>query len=141
MIVFPAARFKRERGLIVLEEPEPFRAHSEAFFSRLTAGYVRAQFAMPGKPRSTGAESQNHHINGHCQQIAAETGTEFGAVKEYMKRLCVEQGRAWKFTSLPDGTICPGSEANATVDEASALIENIHQWAAEWNIELIEETP
>lgn len=138
MIQFPAVRFKKIPGYVSLKLPLESDGMAQAFFEGLKAGYVQATFKKPEKPRTTGEHSQNTHINGHCQQISEITGAEFTAVKEFMKRLCVEQGRAWKFKTLPDGTICPGSESNATTEEAAALIETIHQWAAEWDIRLIE---
>ena len=89
------------------------------------------------KPRTTGWRSQNHHINGHCQQIAMETGNSFSAVKERMKELAIDRG--YPIETLPDGTVKPRSEADVDTIQAAALIDTIDQFAAEWGIALIEE--
>ena len=37
-------------------------------------GFVLVTFQPPKHPRTTGAESQNHHLNGHLMQICSVTG-------------------------------------------------------------------
>ena len=37
--------------------------------------------------RSTGYKSQNHHLNGHIQQIAMSTGQPFEDIKKYVKQM------------------------------------------------------
>ena len=99
-------------------------------------GTVSYAITLPRRPRTTGERSQNHRINGHCQQIAMETGCSFGAVKMHMKRLAIDRG--YPFDTLPDGTVAPKSEADVTVEEATYLIETINQFAGEYGIELRE---
>jgi hypothetical protein len=57
-------------------------------------------------------------------------------VKDHLKELAISRG--YGFETLPDGAVKPKSEADATVEEAIILIETAHQFAAEWNIPLIE---
>ena len=52
--------------------------------------------------RSTGWQSQNHHINGHIQQLCEETGNSFSTVKEYMKEQAIDMG--YPTETLPDGS-------------------------------------
>ena len=82
------------------------------------------------KPRTTGWKSQNHHINGHCQQIAMGTGCSFSAVKERMKELAIDRG--YPIETLPDGAVKARSEADVDTVAAAALIDTIHQFADEW---------
>jgi len=100
-------------------------------------GYICADLSLPRKPRTTGGKSQNHHINGHCQQIAMETGNSFSVVKMAMKTEAITEG--YPFETLPDGTVWPKSEADIDTVQAGILIETIHRMAAEWDIKLIED--
>ena len=90
--------------------------------------------SVADKNRTTGERSQNHHINGHIQTIAQETGSSFGAVKEHVKKLAIDRG--YPFMELRDGTILPCSESDITTVQAGFLIEAIHQFAAEFGIRL-----
>ncbi len=91
----------------------------------------------PKRGRTTGAHSQSHHGNGHCMQIAAETGNSFEAVKMHTKYMAMEQG-GWQWDTIK-GKEYPKSEAGATVEEAIVWIEATHQLAAELGIKLVEE--
>ena len=44
------------------------------------------------KRRSTGPLSQNHHFNGHCAQVARETGNDFEDVKLGIKARAIKRG-------------------------------------------------
>ena len=87
--------------------------------------------------RSTGWQSQNHHINGHIQQLCEETGNSFSTVKEYMKEQAIDMG--YPTETLPDGTVRPKSEAVIDTVQAGYLIDIIHRFAAEWGYILREE--
>lgn len=91
---------------------------------------------LPRRPRTTGDKSQNHRINGFIQQIAAATGNGFEAVKMYLKTEAISEG--WPCETLPNGTVVPKSESEASVEEASILIGTIERFAAEWGIRLEE---
>jgi len=95
------------------------------------------------KKRSTGAHSQNHHLNGHIQQFCQETGNEFEDVKNYLKRVAIKRGYPIKqhagvdvmFRGLPVGI----SEADASTEDCAMLIEEMHILANEYGIILKEE--
>ena len=53
-------------------------------------GYVLVTLQPPKRPRTTGADSQNHHLNGHIMQICAETGNDYDSVKDAIKMIAVE---------------------------------------------------
>jgi hypothetical protein len=102
---------------------------------------VKLILDVPMRKRSTGKNSQNAHINGHCQQIAVETGNDFTVVKESMKDMALSRGypiAGYVLSGPRKGTPIPKSEADITVDEAKILIDTIHQWADEWFFVLIE---
>jgi hypothetical protein len=104
--------------------------------TRTRGGYVTVTVELPRRPRSTGPRSQNHAINGYCQQIAADTDAGFDAVKSHMKQLAI--GRGYPFTTLPDDSAAPKSEADISVEEAAVLIDTIKQFADEYGIRLVE---
>jgi hypothetical protein len=91
----------------------------------------------PRRPRSTGPYSQNHHLNGHCQAIAMETGQDYETVKREVKRMAVSMGypppEEWR------GETVYKSEADCTVEECGLLIDAAHLLAAELGILLRED--
>lgn len=124
---------------VMLEPQQDFQA-AYYFFDRLTVKkifQVRAIISKPRKARTTGEKSQNHHLNGHVQQIARETGNSFDVVKAYIKREAVGQG--YPFETLPSGDIMPISEADTDTSACAIAIDTAHRIAAEWGINLIEE--
>ena len=90
----------------------------------------------PFRARTTGEKSQNHAINGWCQQIAMETGNDFQAVKMYVKTRAIAQG--YPFRTLPNGEPWPISESDSSTEQCAILIDVAHQVAAEWGVALIE---
>ncbi len=108
-------------------------------------GFCSFSIMPPRKARSTGKGSQSHHINGHCQQIAALIGQPFEDVKKYIKAQAVSRG--FPILEKEDGTAVLDlwgnvqgiSEADCSSEECSLLIEEVHQFAAEYNIKLREE--
>ena len=93
------------------------------------------KIAPPRKLRSTGERSQNHHLNGHIQQICVETGNDFAAVKAVVKQMAVSMG--YPFRTFR-GMVVPYSESEASVQECAILIEAVHMLAAELGINLKE---
>ena len=99
-------------------------------------GYVLVTLQPPKRPRTTGADSQNHHLNGHIMQICAETGNDYDAVKDAVKMLAVStMGYPYKTIG---GQIVPQRERDASVDECALLIEAAHVLAADLGIILQE---
>ncbi len=98
------------------------------------------------KRRSTGPWSQSHHLNGHCQQIANQTGQDFETVKLYGKRMAIARGLPLKTKpdgeivySITDGQPVPISEADMDTIQCGWCIEETHILAAELGIVLREE--
>ena len=85
--------------------------------------------------RSTGPYSQNHHINGHIQQLAAAQNVTCAVMKRYVKIRAAEMGypsEVWR------GVVEFKSEAKATVEEARLLIDAAHLIASEYGLTLYE---
>jgi hypothetical protein len=97
---------------------------------------VRLRIEKPFKPRTTGKNSQNAHLNGHIQQICQETGEDFDATKIEIKRRAIKRGYGFK-TAL-GGDPVPKSESRASTIECGYLIDEAHEVAAFLNIRLIE---
>ena len=98
--------------------------------------YVLVTMQPPKRPRTTGNDSQNHHLNGHIMQICAETGNDYDAVKDAVKMLAVStMGYPYKTIG---GQIVPQRERDASVDECALLIEAAHVLAADLGIILQE---
>ena len=98
--------------------------------------YVLITMQPPKKPRSTGPGSQSHHLNGHIQQIANQTGLSFELVKYCIKMLAVEEMDYPH--AVVDGHVWPQSEADCSSGECALLIEAAHVWAARHGIKLEE---
>lgn len=90
----------------------------------------------PTKPRTTGWRSQNHRINGFIQQISMYSGMDFETLKVYFKKKALTRG--YPFETDPDGDAVPYSEARIDTVQASYLINEIEQFAAENDITLKE---
>lgn len=91
----------------------------------------------PFKARSTGLKSQNHHANGHVQQLCIQTGHDFEVMKYYTKKLAISRG--FPFDTAPDGSVVPWSETRIDMEQCGYWIEAIHQFAGENDIRLREE--
>jgi len=108
-------------------------------------GYLSIDIYLPKRPRTTGERSQNRAINGYIQQICDDTGNEFNDVKMYCKSKAMKRGYPWMVNkqgeviySLQTGEPMPESETKLSVEQASMLIEEIVQLAAELGIRLKE---
>jgi len=98
--------------------------------------YMSVTLGSPKKPRSTGAGSQNHHLNGHIMQICNETGNDYEAVKYAVKMIAVEQLN-YPFETVA-GRIFPKRESETDTEECSKLIEASHFLAGTLGIKLNE---
>lgn len=98
--------------------------------------YVLVTIQPPKRPRTTGRDSQNHHLNGHIMQICRETGNDYDVIKYCVKMLAVEQmGYPYKTVA---GHIVPQPERESSTDECAKLIEASHILAADLGIILQE---
>ena len=100
------------------------------------ASQVYVKIGYPRKPRTTGDKSQNHHLNGHIQQICQETGDEFDDVKMEIKRRAIKRGYPTRTDSFRN--VIAESEGNASTVECGYLIEEAHDVAAFCNVKLRE---
>jgi len=101
----------------------------------LKHGVVTVRVSEVRKRRTTGERSQSHHLNGHVQTIAMETGNDFEAVKSVVKLRAIAMGYPFKTYR---GITVPKSEADCTTKECALLIDAVHQLAAEEGIVLVE---
>lgn len=99
--------------------------------------YVSCVFAPPYKPRTTGENSQNHHLNGHILQVCNETGNDYDTIKYCVKMTAVEKFD-YPYTEIA-GHIVPKRERDCNTEECAKLIEAVHLLAAELSIVLREE--
>lgn len=98
--------------------------------------FVLITMQPPKRPRTTGKDSQNHHLNGHIMQICNETGNDYETVKTAIKMLAVENmGYPYKTIA---GQIVPQRESDSSTDECAKLIEAAHMLAADLEIILQE---
>ena len=141
MIIIPAAKRIRtgRDDIVTVEIPEMFRPavwgliHDAAIKSN---DFLQVRFGLPHQPRTTGWRSQNHRFNGFCQVIAAETGNDFDTVKQCVKYRALSRG--YPGNTDFDGRLIPQSEADASVEECTLLIEEVEQLGAELDIALPE---
>ena len=99
-------------------------------------GYVLVTLQPPKRPRTTGADSQNHHLSGHIMAICNETGNDYDSVKDAVKMIAVEN-LAYPYKTI-GGKIVPQRERECSVEDCAKLIEAAHILAADLGIILQE---
>ena len=99
--------------------------------------FVKVTVKPPYKPRTTGAHSQNHHLNGHIVQICNVQGSNYEVIKYCVKMIAVEN-LEYPFETIA-GHIVPKPESECDTEECSKLIEASHMLAAQLGIILREE--
>lgn len=98
--------------------------------------FVLVTLQPPKRPRTTGEDSQNHHLNGHIMQICNETGNDYESVKNAVKMIAVEN-MGYPYNTI-GGQIVPQRERDCSTDECAKLIEAAHLLAADLGIILQE---
>lgn len=98
--------------------------------------FVNVTLDVPHKPRTTGKNSQNHHLNGHILQICNVTGNDYDSIKYCVKMTAVEQ-LGYPFVTVA-GHILPKCERDCSTEECAKLIEAVHFVAANLGIVLEE---
>jgi len=88
--------------IISFEVPRAYAKELGELFTK-SPEKMTVELSIPRKLRSTGYKSANHHLNGHVQQIAQETGNDFADVKLYVKRKAFARGLP--FATKPNGEI------------------------------------
>lgn len=131
-----AVRFKwdAKAGVLHLKLPS-YAAYIVPKIAQTNPEYMQVEIRKIGKPRTTGVGSQNHAINGYCQQIAVSTGQDFDTVKAAMKHEALGAGYPYDTETLT-GKPQPWSESRINTDQAAILIDTIKRIAAEFNIVL-----
>lgn len=99
-------------------------------------GQVYVKMGYPRKPRTTGEGSQNHHLNGHIQQICQFTGEGFAETKWQIKQRALAKG--YPIITGKLGTALPQSESDASTSECAMLIDECHEVASWLNLKLKE---
>lgn len=127
-----------EKGIKIPDEYRQSFENMIKYCNEKRGGYMRLVLSPPFKHRSTGERSQNHHINGHCQQIANETGEDFDVIKMHAKRMAIKRGYPVKINIF--GETVPLSETEIDTEQAGYLIESLHEIAAFLDIRLQEES-
>lgn len=135
MIELAAAKFELLGNRLTLLVPAEHFAKVKDLAIKCPSGQLRVSISRPSRPRTIGQGSQNAHINGHCQQIAQETGNEFADVKTAAKFNAIKRG--YPFRTIA-GQVVPFSESELNTEQAAMLIEELHQIAAEMGITLHE---
>ena len=98
--------------------------------------FVLVTLQPPKRPRTTGEDSQNHHLNGHIMQICNETGNDYESVKNAVKMIAVEN-MGYPYNTI-GGHVIPQRERDCSTDECAKLIEAAHLLAADLGIILQE---
>lgn len=132
--------------LFILEKGEDKLSEIEQAITELwgkSDKKVVVSVELEKKIRSTGANSQNHHLNGHIQQICEVTGNDFNDIKNYVKMQSLKRGYPVKFANGAPrlsfkGDPIPISESDSSSVECGYLIEEVHILASELGIELRE---
>lgn len=125
-----------KQGIKIPEDLKPAFSKLLEFCHKSRGGYLRICLQPPFKRRSTGEKSQNHHLNGHCQQIANYTGEDFDVIKREVKRRAVKYGYPVR-VDLFKNTV-PVSEKEIDTIQCGYAIEAAHELAAFLNIKLKE---
>lgn len=106
--------------------------------------YYLIKISNPKRPRTTGKNSQNHCLNGWIQIFCNETGNDFYQVKMYVKKKAISRGYPIQEDEKGNiqydlyGDPLPISEADASIEDASLVIQEMEQLAAEYNVTLPE---
>ena len=137
MVTIPAAAFRYDSRVLTILIPPNFEEFTEHLVSKCKTGQMKIGLSKPGRPRTTGERSQNHAINGYCQQIAIATGQDFDTVKFAMKRMAIGAGYPFR-TEAMTGEVFPYSEGEIDSSQAATLIKTIKRFAAEYQIKLRE---
>ncbi len=137
---FPAVEVKD--GRLALNQTQMDMV--KALLAKQKAPYLQVTFQPPRRPRTTGAESQSHRINGFIAQICVATGDDFDRLKVELKQKAISRGYPFDTVNYktPDGVLVEmaiaWSETRLSVEEASILIATVEQDAAEKGVALIE---
>ena len=117
-----------DRGLVTFLLPDYAREHyAEMIRKGQPDDVYDVTIERPRLRRTTGPGSQNHHLNGHIQQIANEIGDNFDSVKLAIKF----EARSLNYPGKDvAGHWIPQSEKECNTEECAILIDTTHRIAA-----------
>ena len=101
-------------------------------------GYLTITVESPKRPRTTGENSQNSHIFGHCGNIAEQLSMDKDHVYEAVKRMAVGTLGYPTWLNPLDGVEEPLPQHFASVEQASLLIQMCHVFADSHKLWLME---
>jgi len=141
MIRFPAVEIQGDR--LMLTDAQKLQVRN--LLSKQKAPYLQVTFQAPFRPRSTGRGSQSAKFHAIVAQICVQTQDEFDRLKMELKQKAIARG--WPFDVVhyktPEGVLVEmaiaQSEARASVEQESILIDVAEQDAAEKGVVLMEE--
>ena len=153
-----ARAMKNANGDMFARIPQGRKQEYNAVLAEFLAkyqGHCSIRITKIKKPRTTGKNSQSHHLNGHIQQICIETGNDFADVKKVIKQKAIKRG--YPILLIKTGVDKLGkdimkpkldlwgneqgiSETEADTVECGHLIDESHQIASEFGIVLNEGT-
>jgi len=141
MIRFPAVEISGDR--LMLTDAQKLQVRN--LLSKQKAPYLQVTFQAPFRPRSTGRGSQSAKFHAIVAQICVQTQDEFDRLKMELKQKAIARG--WPFDVVhyktPEGVLVEmaiaQSEARASVEQESILIDVAEQDAAEKGVVLTEE--
>lgn len=141
MVRFPAVEISGDR--LMLTEAQKLQVRN--LLSKQKAPYLQVTFQAPFRPRSTGRGSQSAKFHAIVAQICVQTQDEFDRLKMELKQKAIARG--WPFDVVhyktPEGVLVEmaiaQSEARASVEQESILIDVAEQDAAEKGVVLTEE--
>lgn len=130
-------------GVEINVEDERVTRYNIDALTKKTKGWAFVEIKAPAKPISRGPRSKMNRIHGHCSDVANQLNMSEGTsyttedVKEAMKRIAVRE-RYYPVVLSPDGLMMPDSLANATQEDADAVLETIADFASLHNFYLTE---
>ena len=141
MIRLPAVEIQGDR--LMLTDAQKLQVRN--LLSKQKAPYLQVTFQAPFRPRSTGKGSQSAKFHAIVAQICVQTQDEFDRLKMELKQKAIARG--WPFDIVhyktPEGVLVEmaiaQSEARASVEQESILIDVTEQDAAEKGVVLREE--
>ena len=101
------------------------------------SSYVKMEMTPPYRPRTTGKDSQNNLVWRLITLIANETGNELEDVELAAKERAVKRGYPYRVNKIT-GQIVPASMKTISTVEASYLIDELYQIAAEYEVNVEE---
>jgi len=141
MVKFPAVEIRDDR--LMLSDAQKLQVRD--LLSKQKAPFLQVTFQPPFRPRSTGKGSQSARFHGFVAQICVATQDSFDRLKMELKQKAISRGYPFEVIhyQTPEGVYVElsiaQSEARASVEQESILIDVVEMDAAEKGVTLREE--